>query len=95
MDLNIGEIERDRDRDRDLERDRERERDLERDRDLERECDLKTRIYNEHQQTSQDVIRLNLITSMGNVWALMFHTRRKKFFYLLLFGEVDRLRERE
>lgn len=44
LDLNIGEIERDRERD--LERDFDRERDLERDRDFERERDLRTERYN-------------------------------------------------
>lgn len=47
FDLNIGEIDRDRERDfkRDLERERdlERDRDLDFDRDLERERDLKTK----------------------------------------------------
>ena len=42
--MNIGEIDRDRDRERDRERDFERERDLERERgDLERERDLDVR----------------------------------------------------
>ena len=44
FDLNIGEIDRDRDRERDRDRDFERERDLERERgDLERERDLHVR----------------------------------------------------
>lgn len=44
FDLNIGEIDRDRDRERDRERDFDRERDLERERgDLERERDLNVR----------------------------------------------------